>query len=325
MKSVQHLIPNHDGWLLALTQSWDPERLAPNTRPLVIIPGYAMNSFIYSYHPHGVSLEGCLVEAGLEVWRADLRAQGGAVRTGGTDDYALEDLALADVGAAVTAVLERTRTKADRVDALGGSLGGTLMFAHAVLREDHRLATMVCMGTPVRWVKSHPLLRFVLGSPTLVGMVPLKGTRRFAEIALPIAAKLAPWLLSIYLNPEITDVGAAREMTRSVEDPNRHVSRQIARWVRDRDLILDGVNIGDGLRELTNPLLCIYARGDGVVPPETASFPYEQIGSKSKRLVEVGSPAMTVAHADMFVSSQAHEQVFHPIRDWLLEQQGWIP
>ena len=74
------------------------------------------------------------------------------------------------------------------------------------------------------------------------------------------------------------------------------------------------------LARLTNPLLCLLARGDGIVPPQTASFAYEQIGSTVKRLIEVGSPRAELAHADLFVAREAHRLVFAPIRDFLLEQ-----
>ncbi|HEY3446578.1 MAG TPA: alpha/beta fold hydrolase [Myxococcales bacterium] len=321
MRTVQYLVPDDDGWLLALNQTWDPDRLEKRRRPVVIVPGYGMNSFIYSYHPSGVSLEGFLAEAGLEVWRADLRAQGGSVRVGGGDDYALEDLALTDLSAASKAILERTLTRADRLDMLGGSLGGTLMLAHVALRPDHRVTTLVCMGSPVRWEKVHPVLKLASCAPHLVGLLPFHGTRRLAGIALPLLARYTPWLLSIYMNPEITDTSAAQEMARTVEDPNRHVNRQIAYWVRHKDLVLDGMNLSEAIRQLQNPLLVVLAKGDGIVPPETAAWPYHHIGSAAKRLVEVGTQTVAMAHADMFVSRHAHERVFAPIRDWLLEQQ----
>jgi len=57
------------------------------------------------------------------------------------------------------------------------------------------------------------------------------------------------------------------------------------------------------------------------VPHETAAFPFHQSGSSAKRLVEVGSRAVSMAHTDMFVSNDAPERVFRPIRDWLIERQ----
>src|SRR5579883_2044374 len=109
MITREYLVPNGDGWLLSLTQSWEPERLVPGRRPVLIVPGYGMNSFIFSYHPHGPSLEGSLAAAGFEVWRADLRGQGPSQRDGGSDDFGLADLALTDLPAAIAAALQRSR------------------------------------------------------------------------------------------------------------------------------------------------------------------------------------------------------------------------
>ncbi len=237
MKTIEHSIPNGDGWQLSLFQTWDEERLLSGRRPVLIVPGYGMNSFIFSWHPRGLSLEGYLARAGCEVWRVDLRGQGGSRSTGGGDDYQLEDLALTDLGAAVRAVLDGTRTGASRVDILGASLGGTIMFAHAVLNPSHAFGALVALGSPVRWVDIHPLLELAFSSPALAGMVRLRGTRRLAELALPFLAKRAPWVLShLHEQPRSPTPARPREMVRTVEDPNRHVNRQIAHWIRDKDL-----------------------------------------------------------------------------------------
>ncbi len=322
MKTLQHWVPNGAGWLVALTQSFDPERLDPARRPVLIVPGYGMNSFIFSFHPRGTSLESYLVEQGFEVWRVDLRASGDSIRQGGGESFSLEDLALVDLTVAVDAALERTRSTAKRVDVIGASLGGSLVLMHAVLRPDHKLGTLVAMGSPVRWVKVHPVLRALFLSPMLVGLVRFRGARRAAEVALPLAAKHLPWLLRVYLNPAASDVGAAREMVKTVENPNRFINRQIARWMHQRDLVVGGVNVSLGLQRLTTPLLCIVANGDGIVPLETARFPYEQAGTADKGLLVVGTEEMTLAHADLFVSDQAVEVVFRPIADWFLRHEA---
>ncbi len=319
MQSVQHKIPNGTGFLLSLHQTWDEARLDRGKRPVVIVPGYGMNSYIFSWHPRGLSLEGYLAAEGYEVWRADLRGQGDSQRTGGRDDYRLKDLALTDLGVVIDAMLARTRTGADRVTMMGCSLGGTIMLLHAALRPAHRIGAMVGMGSPVRWVKVHPMLRAAFVSPWLVGKLPLRGTRALCEVALPRVARLTPWLLKIYMNPEIVDIEAAREMVKTVEDPNRHVNREIAEWIRRGDLVVDGENLAEALPAITQPFLCVYANGDGIVPPETARFVYQHIGSTRKALLEVGSREVQMAHADMFVSSEAHARVFAPIAQWLAE------
>jgi pimeloyl-ACP methyl ester carboxylesterase len=318
----RHMVTNGDGWRLSLTQTRDPARLRGDRRPVLIVPGYGMNSFIFSFHPRGLSMEGYLVEAGFEVWRADLRGQGDARREGGGDDYALEDLALTDLGAVIDAVLARTQrpSTASRVDVVGASLGGTLMFIHAVANPRHKMGSLVSMGAPVRWVAIHPALRVAFGSPTIAGLVRFRGTRRLAEIAFPRIVAHAPWVLSIYMNSAITDTSAAAEMVKTVEDPNRHVNREISRWIRERDLRVHGTNVSHAIRAIQRPLLCIYANSDGIVPPATATFPYHQVSSRSKALLEVGDRDMAVAHADLFLCNEAHERVFRPLAEWLAEQ-----
>lgn len=320
MKTRKHLIANGAGWRLALFQSWDETKRTHGRNPVLIVPGYGMNSFIFGYHPRGLSLEGYLVHEGFEVWRVDLRGQGEAQCVGGGDDYRLADLALVDLRVAIDALLGLSCTGAARVDVIGASLGATLMFIHAVANPHHRMGAMVSIGGPVRWVKIHPLLRFLFGSPTVAGAVRLRGTRKLAEVALPLLVRYAPWLISIYLNPAITDTTAAREMVKTVEDPNRSINREIAYWIRDRDLTVAGKNISEGLREITRPLLCVVASGDGIVPYETATFPFHQVSSPVKALLEVGDRDMAVAHADLFVGNEAHHRVFQPLAAWLIAQ-----
>jgi alpha-beta hydrolase superfamily lysophospholipase len=138
-----------------------------------------------------------------------------------------------------------------------------------------------------------------------------------AGLALPLLARYLPWVLSIYMNPEITDTSAAKELVKTVEDPNRHVNREIARWFASKDLVVRGVNVSDALPKITEPFLCVLASHDGIVPRETALYAHERIGSKNRQVLEVGTTEIAMAHADLFVSSEAPERVFRPLASWL--------
>ncbi len=311
-----HETPNGDGWLLALRRTFDRKRRDPSKRPLLIIPGYGMNSFIFGFHPKGASMEASLADRGFEVWSFDLRAQGSSRRDHGSMRYRLEDLIRYDVASAVHFVADHTGTKTDEVDMIGCSLGATMMFAHVVCRKDHRVGRMVNMGGPVRWVRIHPLLSMAFLSPTLVGHLRIRGTRHLARVALP-ALQRVPWLLSVYLHPDSVDMSQASQLIRTVENPNRFVNRDIAKWIKEKDLIVDGINVSEGLRDVTLPLLTVIANGDGIVPRETTRWPHEHIGSVRKDVIEVGTPSQPIAHADMFVSDQAPDWVFRPLGDWL--------
>lgn len=319
IESVSHRVSNGAGHELALFQAWDGAGLSRGRPPVVIVPGYGMNSFIFGFHPRGPSFEAFLCAKGFEVWRVDLRGQGHSRSVGGSDVYGLEHLALEDLGTILATVRDRTRTSADRVDVIGCSLGGTIAFLHAALSAEHPIDKLVVMGTPVRWVKIHPLLRAAFVSERLVGAVPVRGTRALSQVLLPAAARLAPGLLRIYMHPEIVDMAAAAEMVRTVEDPNRHVNRQIASWIRNRDLVVRGANLSEAIRRVTQPLLCVVANGDGIVPRETAEFPLVASGSRIKSRLDVGSADVRMAHADMFVSNEAHARVFEPVATWLAD------
>jgi pimeloyl-ACP methyl ester carboxylesterase len=326
--SVEHEVDNGQGWRLSLFQTWDDERLQPARRPVFIVPGYGMNSFIYSYHPRGRSFEGYLVHAGFEVWRVDMRAQGRARSTGGSaEDFQIGDLALVDLPVSIAAALSLTKTRAadaQKIDVVGPSLGGTIALTWAVLDEKARtqLASLVLMGAPICWVKVHPLVKILFGSPMIAGLVKLKNSRRVLERVVPMLARHTPWILTFYMNPEISDTTAIRDLVRTVEDPTRNINRQISLWIKNRDLVIRGVNVVERLREIKNPLLCLFANGDGVVPKETASFAYHHVGSTDRQLIEVGTPDESHAHADMFISNEAAANVFEPISLWLAARSG---
>ena len=65
-----------DGWALQLTRFVDRAAFRPELAPIVLVPGYGMNSFILGFHPGGTSLVHALCASGREVWCADLRGQG---------------------------------------------------------------------------------------------------------------------------------------------------------------------------------------------------------------------------------------------------------
>ena len=289
--------------------------LAKGRRPVVIVPGYGMNSFIFSFHPRGASLEDYLADQGLEVWSVDLRAQGESVRRGGSMRYGLQDLAWTDLRCALAYVAATTETGQPRADVLGASLGATLMYALAVRGAPH-MGSLVSIGGPLRWVEVHPLVRALASSPTAIGLLPFPETRPFARRALPVLLRV-PRVFEVYLHASIVDMNAMGTMLRTVETPSRHVNREIARWVLDQDLHFGAVNITRELGRVVHPLLCVVANADGIVPAATALSGFHAIGSVYKDVLHVGDERTPFAHADMFVANDAHTRVFAPIAAWL--------
>ncbi len=300
-----------------------PQALRPALRPLLIIPGYGMNAFIFGYHPRGTSMERSLAEAGFEVWSANLRNQGPSRRERpGAPPPSLRAFAEVDVPTAIAGVLARTKSRGDRVDAIGASLGGSLLYAHMALQPDHRVGSVVAIGSPLRWVQTHPLVRVVFGSRTVASSLRMRGTRTLATLALPFLARV-PSVLSIYMNTNLTDVRHARELTKTIEDPHPRVNADIAKWIAAKDMVLRGTNVTTALARERGPVLVVLANRDGIVPVPSAASVEEAWGDPDAvDRLEVGDDESWYAHADLFVGDPAPQTVFAPMARWLAAHNG---
>jgi pimeloyl-ACP methyl ester carboxylesterase len=321
-----HFVDNGAGYELAVrrTAHGPPARGA---RPVLIVPGYGMNSFIFGFHPAERSLEATLAAHGLVVYSADLRGQGKTRATpGASDAYGMAELAVDDIGVVVDFI--REREGADRVDLIGCSLGTALAFgylahrASSAPRARDTVGSFVSLGGLVRWVEIPTLLRIAFASPTLIGLVKMRGTRQVARRALPFIATKVPRLLSLYVNPSSSDLARAEEIVETVEDPHAGINREIAEWIGRRDLVLRGVNVSAAIESMRHPLLCVVAKDDGIVPEATARDVHDRMGAVRREMLVVGGdPAHPIAHADLFLSTGAEERIFRPIARFLLAQR----
>src|SRR5687768_8488912 len=111
-----HAVDNRDGWKLDIKQySMKPD---PRLRPILIIPGYCMNTFILAYHPRGASLVEYLCSQGFEVFTANLRGQGDSERAPhGSRRIGFRELGLVDLPAAIEHTL--SQTEQDRLHLIG--------------------------------------------------------------------------------------------------------------------------------------------------------------------------------------------------------------
>ncbi|MGK0361240.1 MAG: putative alpha/beta hydrolase [Bradymonadia bacterium] len=310
-------IDNGDGWMLALHRIIDPHALDPNKRPVVLVPGFAMNSFPLRYRPGGDSMARSLARRGHPVWCAELRGQGHSRRYGKARPFSLVDVGVTDLGAAIDAILKRTRGRADGVDVIGCSLGATFMFIQAAWAARPQIARMVNMGGPLRWVDAHPIIRGLAAIKPL-WRLRIRGTRRIAQRVLPLAMKV-PGALHLYLHPAICDLSEPASLVQTVEDPSPSLNVEIARWIRARDLIHDGRNLTHDLAALRTPLLTVLANADGIVPRGTACSAHDVMLNARRQVVVAGDADTPMAHADLFISRPAEQQVFEPLAAWLAQ------
>jgi pimeloyl-ACP methyl ester carboxylesterase len=315
---IERFWPKSNGWELDVRRHVIPEKRDRRLRPLLLVPGYCMNTTPLGYHPEGPSMIEFLAARGFEVWTSNLRGQGESRSRGGSRNVGFSELALGDLARAIEQVTAATETGRDRVDVIGCSLGGTYLFTYLAHHPDtHGVGSIVAIGAPLRWLGTHPVMKLVFASSRFARSLHISGTRRVVGLVAPFLAARAPKLLSIYLNADTIDISAANELVKTVEDPIAHLNGEIARWFKAKDLTVDGINVTEGLRHVDRPLLCIVANRDGIVPGAAARAALEAIGSEDRELLAVGTDDVWFAHADLFVSRHAQKQVFEPLADWL--------
>lgn len=306
-------VRTRDGWSLPLFRAVPADR-PPTGPPVLLVPGYGMNSHLFRFHPEGGSMSDALRDAGLDPWAVDLRGASTTRPPRRGAPVRLADMAFQDLPAAVDHVREVTGHAA--VHAIGCSLGGSLLYAWVAAADRPRVDRLVAMGSPLRWAGSRLHRAFAATAP-LTSAFPLRGSRMLARAALPIAARFFRPALGIYLNPAITRLDRAADLVLTVEDPIPSVNREIAAWMRARDLRLDGVDVTAGLGRFDRPLLVVTADGDGICDRASA---LSAVGATRGpvTVLEVGHPSgERVGHADLFVHDRAAEQVWRPIIDFL--------
>ncbi|MFC1708268.1 alpha/beta hydrolase [Planctomycetota bacterium] len=313
--------PTPDGWLLALKRVYRKDALNSKGFPIALIPGYGMNSFIFGYHPSGLSMEAFFAERGFEVWSVDMRGQGRSLQPSGGQRYGLHDLAVVDLATLFRFIADHTLCDGKAVHALGCSLGGSLVFAHVALSGTDLVRSVVPMGAPLRWDKLHPIIRLFSYSPRLARWLPHKHLRELASVVFPLALRV-PWTLHAYLHPEISDTRDYGTLLNTVNDTSPLLNQEVAQWLKDTDLCVGGQSISGLLPRVDRPLLCVVANGDGIVPAETCLSAFQQWGSQDKTVLVVGTAKLRFAHADLFISDYSQEHVFGPIAAWLAERNA---
>lgn len=306
-----------DGWRLHLKRTYSPEHLDRSRRPVMIVPGYGMNAFIFGYHPRGTSMTKHLAEAGFEVWCSNMRRQGSSrpIR-GDAGKPSLRALVEHDMTTSIATVLDHSASTASDVAIIGCSLGGALAYAHLALVERPRIGALVTVGSPLQWLDVNPMFALPSRLPRLLAVLQMSGTRRLAAAALPLLAR-APRLLSLYMNAAHVDLSCAAELAQTVEDTHPRINHDIARWIGARDMILRGVNVTAALKHHTLPLLVVIGNRDGIVPERSALSVLDAWGGQQKEVLRVGTDDDWYAHADLFIAHDAPRVVFEPIARWL--------
>ena len=333
-----------DGWKLGL-RHYRPDRPDPGKDPVVLSHGLGLNGTFWTLTER--HLPGALADAGYDVFVVDMRGSGASHRLGAigwvnaglrqtvlpelrSDEWTMDDQARYDVPA-VLDYIER-QTGATRVNWIGHSLGGMLMYAH--LEESprpERIGTFVAMGAPACVAESPYRTQMLRANRGIRMLLRALSTGR---IARPLAIARPGWLARVdrfyYTAGNVERETINRFYGSTLEDPGPGALDQLGRYLATGRLAsADGRrDYYAGLGSIRTPTLFVAGDGDILADLYSMWKTYEELGSPDKTFLRFGVKEGHVAdygHCDLVWSQHAPDEIFPAIRRWLDARQGIEP
>ncbi len=330
-----------DGWRLGI-RHLRPTTPDPNKLPVVLCHGLGLNGTFWTLTDPRFHLPGQLLARGYEVFIFDFRGSGESARVGalGKINAELRQTALLELGEGswtvdeivrydVPAVLEyvKSATGKDRVNWVGHSLGGMLMFAFLEDSPDrNRIASLVAMGATIMFDKY----------PQSDMLVATRGLRLLSRVVSPgrlgrpLMVARFPGLEKIdqfyYTSANVDRTTVSRFYGYTLEDTGRSALAQLDPYLEFGHFVsADGsVDYAARLGEVTVPTAMIAGDADTISDVPSTCLTFKGLGSLDKTLMRFGKAEGHVAdygHCDLVWSRYAPKEIFPSIVDWLDARQ----
>lgn len=273
-----------------------------------------------------------LLKQGIDVWVVDWGSSSRADRYLTLDDYVLGYL-----DDCVEAM--RAATGAEAVNLLGICEGGVLTLAYAAL-EPARVKNLILTVTPLDFHGDRQEEKLERGFINVwARSLTATDIDRMIEVwgGLPgefmgaVFSMLTPIRSITKYNLDLLEVvdDEAKllnylRMEKWLADRPHHAGEAAKQWLKDlyqeNKLVRNELELGGrrvDLRELTMPVLNIYAQDDHIIPPPTVRVLDGRLGTTD--YTELGLPG---GHIGVFVSGKSQGIVGKGIVDWLRERDG---
>ncbi len=313
-----------DGWRLQLFRSPASKGGDQRGRPVLLLPGANANHLGFGVE-RKTSLARTLNDLGRDVWLLDWRGSRSAIWEGtGRGPVTLDHKLELDLPTAIARIMDATG--ADRVDLVGHSLGGLLIYLACGGPDDSlagRIGRCVTISAPAT-------LRDFFGPWSPIMRAP-------AAALAPVAAGLgglgldrllrSPLLGSaIAGHKHLSRRGLPRRirkgwLARGVEDMPGGELSQLMTWIAERRLCdRFGADYEDRFARVHHPTRVIASATDRFIPPSWVKEGFDRLGAEDKDFVLLGKKhghARDYAHSDVLLAPAARRDVFPAIADWL--------
>lgn len=315
-----------DGWELTL-EHFPPIGTASKKYPVILCHGLIANRTYLKINEKS-SIVARLQKEGYDVWLLDLRGR----RDAGypslffgdkTYSYSLDDYVKYDVDTAIKHVLARSGK--DKVNWIGHSMGGMIVYARTGTLGEKRIANFVAIGSPMimdppsssiqRWSSLTWLLNLwpVLPAETWAGLqggtgIPFLPQKSFEEL--------------FWHKPNVDSSILSAVKRTSINPGARNEILQFKDLSESGELrTLDQkTSYTSSLKNFKVPSLLIAGRRDKLGTTASVRYAYDTIGSEDKTLFiasRSNQHADDYGHTDLLVGKNADKDVFAPLVAWL--------
>ncbi|MBV8557915.1 MAG: alpha/beta fold hydrolase [Planctomycetaceae bacterium] len=332
-----------DGWKLGIRHI-RPGHPDPAKLPVVLCHGLGLNATFWTIADHHLPEQ--LAARGYEVFLPDLRGSGESAKVGrigqinarrrqtplverGEGRWNIDEVAFYDVPAILDFV--KRETGHDRVNWVGHSLGGMLMFPFLERSpESWRIASFVGMGSTVILADApqRDMLRANRGLRILGRFVSTgRMGRPLMYIRFPGLDRIDQFY---YTSSNVDRRTIQRFYGYTLEDPGRSALRQLDPYLEFGHMLSADRSIDYSARldEVTVPTLLVAGESDSMSDVPSTELTLAALGSSDKTLMRFGRRDGQVAdygHCDLVWSRYAPSEIFPPLIDWLDHHQPVMP
>lgn len=316
-----HYAATGDGMKLAMFR-YKPSRKNKSLPPVILCHGFACNRF--SFDLNGISLASYLKNKGYDTWVLELRGSGMSDKGKGKGwfSFNFDTYVDYDVDAAIACVCEETGAK--KVDWIGHSMGGMIMYAYQGLYGRGKIRKFVSIASPFSMHMLSEPIKLLSHLRILIWPIRCVFLRFYIAINTIFFYLQWPKVRHIVNHKNLPEGSYSRIMTNCFDNFSSDLSIQYGRWIAkkkfDRD---DKENYFDylhGFAQVKLPMLFCVGNGDHFIKKENTRTSFDITQSTKKVWMEFGKEtgcAEDYGHMDLVLGKNAEKEVFPEIFKWL--------